>query len=54
MRDRINLVPVPENIIADNWREKEIWIIIGLFWVVNDIPLIIHGIRHNILFAKLI
>ena len=50
-RDRINLVPIPENVITDHWRKKEIWIKIGLFRVVYDIALIIHLISHYVLFA---
>jgi hypothetical protein len=53
-RDRVNLVPVPENIFANNWREIEVWIIIGLIWIVNDIALITHTIGHYALFATII
>jgi hypothetical protein len=53
-RDRVNLVPVPENIFANNWREIEVWIIIGLFWIVNDIALITHTIGIYVLFATII
>ena len=50
-RDWVTLVPVPENIIAHYWWEKEVRIVIGLFWVVNYIAMINHWIGYYCLIA---
>jgi hypothetical protein len=54
LRDRrhwITLIPVPINIIAHDWIEKKVWVIISFFRVVNDIAMIDHWIGHYSLIA---